>query len=311
MKQLSRSRLNTIVNTAVCLFALQLASISAAVASEDRGLFWRVQSPTATVYLLGSIHYADASFYPLRDTIMAAFDASQALVVEVDINAIDPREYQQLMATKGMYAGNETLRDHVSAKTYTRLQRALEKLGLPIASVEKQKPGMVAMLLTSLLVQRMGYSAELGIDQHFLSAAHDPDKRKQKTILELESFQAQMKLLLDMPKPELLLQSTLDSVEEAEQLVDELITTWKRGNVERMEALLISEALEAYPEFSELYEALFYRRNATMLKKINSYLSTTNKQRNSYFVVVGAGHLMGERGIVQMLEKQGYRTERL
>lgn len=291
--------------------------VSSAYASEDKALFWRVKSPTATVYLLGSIHYADKSFYPLRDEIVNAFNASQALVVELDINAIDPGEYQRLMAEKGMYPANETLRDHVSAKTYARLQAALEKLGLPMANIEKQKPGMVAMLLTSLLIQKMGYTAEYGIDLHFLTAARGPKNPDnsgnlgQKTILELESFQAQMELLLDLPKPELLLQNTLDSVEAAEQLVEELITTWKRGDAERIEVLLIGEALEDYPEFSELYETLFYKRNDTMFEKINGYLQNTEKQRRSYFVVVGAGHLVGARGIVQMLKAQAYDVDRL
>jgi len=161
------------VLSVIALFVLFIAS---ATAFNDRALFWQVQSDTAKVYLLGSIHYADESFYPLKREIEQAFYSSDHLVVEIKIDAEKAQRYRELMQQKGSYQGEATIRDDISGETYRQLQYRLRRLGVPLDMVHKQKPGMLVLTLTAVQVMKMGFMPELGIDAYFLKRAVDRKK---------------------------------------------------------------------------------------------------------------------------------------
>jgi len=101
-----------------CLILLLLFFTAAAHAKNDRAFFWQVNSSKATVYLMGSIHFADKSFYPLRKEIVDIFEKSDALVVELDINNIDHNAYNRLLFEKGIYKDGSTIKDVISEKTW-------------------------------------------------------------------------------------------------------------------------------------------------------------------------------------------------
>ena len=272
------------------------------VASEDKALFWRVDSELATVYLLGSIHFADESFYPLRAEIEQAFEVSEALVVEVDASSPESTAgLQNLMQSEGSYSGGETLKDNLSKKTYQELQIYLKELGIPSALVEKQKPGMVMLTLAAVQAQVTGLNPEQGIDLHFLR------KINNKKILALETMDEQIRIFLDIEDADLLLQDSFDSPEMIKEEMHSLISAWKQGDEKFLHKLLFEDVLTGNAAIDSFYERLYFKRNVKMTSAIKSYL----KQKGRYFVVVGAGHLIGDKGIVQLLQNAGYRVDRL
>jgi len=272
------------------------------IASEDKALFWKVESDNATVYLLGSIHYANKDFYPLRSEIENAFESSDALVVEVEMNADSMSSYNDLIASEGTYPGNETIKDHVSKETYESLKDQLKKLGIPLELVYKQKPGILVLTLTAVHVMRLGLDPALGIDLYFTSRA-----KGRKNIVALETTEEQLRIFLDLPNGDLVLRESLHSIDEAEELLDKVVEAWKRGDEKKLYQLLFEDALTQYPEFATIYDRLIYQRNIKMAKAIKGYLKT----KETYFVVVGAGHFLGDKGIVRLLENAGYKVKRL
>ncbi len=68
---------------------------------------------------------------------------------------------------------------------------------------------------------------------------------------------------------------------------------------------ILSESVREHPRLMPVFDALFYRRNAAMAAKIEEYL----KEKGRFFVVVGAGHLVGEKGIVELLKGKGFSVE--
>ena len=280
---------------------LSLFVFANAHAENDRAFFWQVTSKQATVYLMGSIHFADKSFYPLRPEIEAAFQRSEALVVELDISKADDGVYDQLLAQRGMYKNGGSIKDALSEETWLQLRQRLRHLNVPYDSVKSYKPGVMVLTLSALQVMRMGFDPALGIDIYFLS------KAGQKKIIELESLEQQLNLFLDIPNGDLLLKESLYSLDEAELLMAEMVRYWKDGDENKMNKLLFEDALNDYPAFSEIYDKLFYDRNASMTQKIEAML----KQPGRYFVVVGSGHLIGEKGIVNALREKGYDVTRL
>ena len=218
-----------------------------------------------------------------------------------------------------------------------QLRQRLLHLNIPYDSVKSYKPGILVLTLSAVQVMRMGFDPELGIDAYFLSKAATQDlsdqddsakaksgtgKSKQgkpKQIIELETLEQQIELFLNIPDGDMLLKESLYSLDESELLMTEMVRYWKKGDEVLMNKLLFEDALTEYPAFSDIYDDLFYQRNQQMVKKIDGMLSgrlehktqAQSQQRKSYFVVVGSGHMIGEKGIVNALKEKGYVVERL
>ena len=280
-----------------------LVVVTAVHASHDRALFWQVQSENATVYLLGSIHYADESFYPLRRDIERAFYSSDHLVVEINIDAAKAKRYRYLIQQKGSYKGDATIRDDVSEETYRQLEYGLRRLGIPMDMVHKQKPGILVLTLTAVQVLKMGFLPEMGIDAYLLRKA----SRSGKNIIELESVDEQIEIFLNLTDGDLLLREALLSLEDAEMQMMDLMYCWKKGDEACLETILFEDALTDYPSFVSIYDILFFRRNEDMAKDMKAFLDS----KGTYFVVIGAGHLVGDKGIPNLLKKAGYDVKRL
>ena len=286
----------------ILIVSFYLLATPFSYAENDRAFFWQVESESATVYLLGSIHYADPGFYPLRPAIERAFEASDNLVVEIAIDEAMAHAYQNLLNEKGTYAGKETIQQHVSAETYQSLLHHLELLGLPLEYVNHQKPGIIVLTLTSVQLLKMGFMPEMGIDLYFLKRARD-----NKDIIELETIEQQMDVFLSIPNGDLLLRETLHSLDQADQLMSDIVRSWKHGDMALLEKILFEDTMSQYPSYEEIYDRLFYERNENMSQRIRDLL----QKEGTYFVVIGAGHFVGEKGILRMLEDYGYDVKRL
>ena len=283
--------------------AIFLLSLTSVHAYNDRGLFWQVKSDNATVYLLGSIHYADESFYPLREEIERAFFSSDHLVVEINIDEQKAMRYRELIRQKGSYQGDRTIRDEISEETYRQLEYRLNRLGMPMHMVHKQKPGVLVLTLTAVQVMNMGLMPDLGIDAYFLRSA----SKINKNIIELETVDEQLDVFLNITDGDLLLREALFSLNEADMLMMDMIFCWKKGDEACLEGILFEDALSSYPSFVSIYDILFFKRNEDMANDIKTFLGS----EGTYFVVIGAGHLVGDKGIPKLLKKSGYKVRRL
>jgi len=286
-------------------YLLILFFVSATVHAEnDRAFFWQVNSDRASVYLMGSIHFADKSFYPLRKEIEDVFKKSDTLVVELDINKIDHHAYNRLLVEKGIYKDGSTIKDTISEETWLQLEQRLEQLKISYHDIKSYKPGILVLTLTAMQVMQMGFDPGLGIDAHFLNkAASDVPAKK---IIELETLEQQVNLFLNIPNGNLLLKESLYSLDESELMMADMVRYWKTGDTEKMNKLLFEDVLNEYPAFTKIYDSLIYQRNQQMVSKIDDML----KQQGDYFVVVGSGHLIGEKGIVNALREKGYEVKR-
>lgn len=270
------------------------------LAASDRLLFYKVQSDKAQMTILGSIHLAPENVYPLRDTITQAFERADTLVVEVDITGDAELEIQQLMLSIGMYPPGETIKDNLTKKTWRQLSKVIQQYGIPPEIMARMRPGVLVTALSSMEMTRLGMHPELGIDRHFLNAAQG-----KKEIVALETAREQIELLLDFPNTELLVRQTIESLDELDLMMNEMISLWKQGDANALYKLMLGDPLAEYPEFQPVYDRIFNQRNHSMSTKINTLLQIPG----TYFVVVGAGHLPGEEGIISLLRKRGSEVE--
>jgi len=277
-------------------------SVSQAYAAGGKDFLWKVQSDTTTVYLLGSIHFMKKEFYPLSRRIEDAFDRSTILAVEANADDVSKLDIQGLME-KAFYPADDMLQKHVSAQTYERVKKEFETSGIPAWLMDKQKPWFLALTLESLGLVKLGFDPSYGIDLHFLSEASG-----KKKIKELESIDFQINLLSGFSdsEQEAFLLSTLKDLKSYEKEVDRLLDAWVSGDAGGMESILQKNVIED-KGMASVYDKLIYDRNRNMASKIEGYLKTGE----IHFVVVGAAHLLGEKGIINLLRQQGYRIEQL
>jgi len=285
--------------------ALLLQPAPAAVARGTKLFLWKATSPTTEVYLLGSIHLGKKEWYPLAKEIDGAFEKSKVLVLEADPAKADQLKLQQLVFQHGLYAGDDSLAKHVPAETLKATQELAATLGIPAASLDKMRPWFVAMTLSVISIQKLGYSPEFGIDRVFASRAKDQNKET----LELESMEFQIKLLSGFADDlqAKYLAATVDESGKSKEQMEKMVESWRNGDVATFEKETIAKPREKHPELAEFHKKMIDDRNEGMAKKVEGYLKT----KDVYFVVAGAAHLVGEKGIVKLLQKDGVKVEQV
>jgi hypothetical protein len=271
----------------------------------ERPLFmWRVDGPAGSpgaAYLLGSVHLRSAGAPPLPREVLAAFDAADALVVEVDM-ARAGAEAQVAMALRGMLLPGESLDALLSPETWATWRDYGAAHGLPSIALPRMQPWMAAMTVTLLVLQAAGFTPEHGVDAFFLERAAG-----RKDVLELESVAQQVEVLAGMPRDlqVLMLEDALAGRSAAAADAEHLIAAWQAGDDVSLERAIFGRRDER-PELRPLFERLFDARNVAMAARIGALLD----EPRTYFVVVGAGHLVGETGLVAALGRSGHRVTR-
>lgn len=266
-------------------------------ATASKALLWEIRSKTATVYLLGSMHFADDNLYPLDPAIEKRFESSANLVLEVDPLTIDEREIQNYVQKRGYYQGTESVVDHTTNEVFHLLETYVNHNNLPAAAIYKMKPGMIALTLSAMQLNRLGYSSDKGIDIYFARKA----KEANKPIASLETIKDQLDMLFSMPNENLFLQYTLLDLENIEGFMNEIIASWKSGNADGLYEMMI-QPYENVEDYLPFMRKIFYNRNLRMASKIKKFLRTDQ----SWFVVVGAAHLLGDKGLIALLDRKSY-----
>lgn len=284
------------------LFLLLTAVTSGACAREGKNFLWRTQTRTATVYLLGSVHFMKKGAYPLSRTIEEAFAGSDTLAVEADINNIGKDTLEKLREA-GFYHGEDSLARHISPETYAYVRQEAFRLGFPLVSVDRQKPWFLGMMLSAMELMKSGYNPHYGIDKYFLTKAAG-----KKIILELESIDYQINLLAGLPdnEQEHFLIYAIKDLQSLIAQMDMVMEAWRSGNAGEISSIM-ERSIAADKRLQAIHEKIMTDRNRNMTQKIVSCLSA----QGTVFVVVGAGHLVGDLGIVELLRKQGYTVEQL
>lgn len=267
-----------------------------------KNFLWKVKAEAGSAYILGSVHFMKKDIYPLNTAIEKAFEESDVLAVEANINDIGQIDMQGFME-KAFYSNNDTLEKNLSKESFELVKKKLLEHGIPIEIANLQRPWALALTLTSLELVKAGYDPMYGIDFHFITKA-----KNTKKITELESLDYQINLFsnLTAADQEQFLLFTLRNLDILEQQVEEIEQAWLSGNTQAIELILTKAALDQ-KQFSSFYQKFIYDRNRSMALKIQEFLKTGE----THFVVVGAGHLVGARGIIKLLEQRGYRIEQL
>jgi uncharacterized protein len=281
---------------ALALLLLFGASVQAA---EPQHVLWSVKGKANTVYLLGSMHFLPSS-EQLPAAMLDAYRESEKLVMEIDMDDLDPSEVQMLTLQLGMLPPDQSLEQELGSKVFERLSTQARDLGLDPAMLQRMRPWLAGLTLTQLALMKLGWDPQAGVEQQFVRLA----ERDKKEIIGLETFAAQMQLLASL-SPELQRQFVLYSVDDADTAareIDELTRAWRAGDLKGLQELLDA----GFRKYPKLYEPLTVVRNRAWMSSIEPLL----QRGDDYLIVVGAAHLVGPDSVVDLLQRAGFKITR-
>lgn len=280
--------------------------------NEITPLFYKISDKNnTTIYLLGSIHAADDTIYPLNDTIMNSFNDSDYLAVEVDTLSLQNNfDLSLKLAEKMMYNDSTTIKNHIGDELYNKMVNFLKEKKSYSSLYDNYKPVFFESLFENLIIDDAMLKSESGIDMYFLSLASENNKK----ILEVESAEFQYNLLLNTPLEldKIMIEQYIDNYDLNVSQMKDLYELWKKGDKEQLENILInSESQNATEEEKKLMEnynqSLIIDRNYGMANVLENYF----EKKQNVFCVVGLGHVIGDEGIINLLQKRGYDVAQL
>jgi uncharacterized protein YbaP (TraB family) len=259
-------------------------------------ILWEVKGRQNTVYLLGSVHLLRPDDREIPAEAMQAYAQSGTLVLEMDLNAIDPTEVAADGMTLGMLPEGQTLADALGPDLYSKFRTEAGNVGLDTEIAASFRPWFAAMTLEQMELAKAGFDASSGVDMRLAQRAQQDNK----PVIGLETLDQQLHIFSDLSAAQQrdYMRSTLDDMDEGIRQVDEVIAAWQHGDAAKLEQLL----REASHDSPELFRKLTIDRNRRWVPRIEQML---NQDRN-YLVVVGAMHLIGHDGVVELLQHDGY-----
>jgi uncharacterized protein YbaP (TraB family) len=273
---------------------------AAHVRADEKSLLWKVSKGSSSVYVLGSIHYLRSENYPLKKAILDAFETSKRLVLEIDLNATSGQAAQRLMLEKALFRDGTSLPQNISAETYQLAAERATQLGIDMGIFNPMKPWFAAINLIAIKLKALGLDPRRGVDQYLAGEA----KRRGKPISGLETLDFQIGLLDQLSKQnqEAMLRETVSELDLLDRNIDEIVRSWADGD----EAVLAKLLLAGMMEFPEIHQKVIVERNRRWVPEIEKLL----EQGSGALIVVGAAHLVGRDGVIEMLKTKGYSVEK-
>ena len=270
---------------------------SGSVAAEPA--LWTVSGGGSTVYLFGSVHMLPEGGFAIEGPLAEALAEAEKVCLEIDLGAVDELEMQRLTLARVIDPQGRDLFTLLGPDA-DKAKAAAAAAGLPLEPLAQFEPWFAGMMLSLLALQQHGFDVENGVERIVDASARAAGKQ----MCGFETADEQLALFDEMPagqQREFLLQS-IEEAGEVEADTRRLLRSWREGNEGAM-AELFNEDFAGYPE---LVDRLVYDRNARWTGQIAELLDGPD----DVLVVVGAGHLVGERGVPALLEKRGFKVGR-
>jgi uncharacterized protein YbaP (TraB family) len=278
----------------VVLTAALLWLVSAAVHTTERsqGLLWEIGKPgISPSYLFGTIHSEDPEVLDLAQPVRKAWSGSRRVVLEVVLDSEAMLQTGSAMLMTDGQLLSQILGEELFRQTLLTMQRR----GVPEVVLERMKPWAVATTLsmpaagTGMVLDRVLYEQAL---------------QDGKPVAGLETVQEQLDIFegMSMDDQVALLRDAVAQFSGIAALHQQLLDAYKQQDLAAM--LAINEAaLEAGDRrfADEFQRRLVTDRNRHMAERLRPYLS-----EGRAFVAVGALHLPGDEGLLNLLERQGY-----
>jgi uncharacterized protein YbaP (TraB family) len=284
------------------MICLIMAAGSAAPQSAGHPIsMWQINGASNRIYLLGSVHVLRQQDHPIPTAIEKAYQDAEILIMEIDVDDLDPIEMAGMVNELGVIKDGSTLQEIMGPSLYEEAADYASQLDIPFLMLAQTEPWLAAITIEQMMLLRIGFNPEYGIEFHLSAKAGEDSKE----ILGLESVREQLEFLdkLSLSAQRSLLIQTLRESLNIEENLDLLIDAWRHGDIDFLEENLLAE-MQRYPE---LYKTLVVDRNEAWVEQIRNLIG----EQDDYLIVVGTLHLVGDDGLPALLSEIGITTNQL
>ena len=292
----------------------RLAQIRAEAAgvANGKGVLWRIgKDGAAPSWLFGTMHMADPRVVALGAEARAAFDAAATVVIETT-EVLDPAKMMAAIAADPeltMFTDGTTLMSLVPEDERAAVVAALERRGIPPASVARMKPWMISAMVALPACELARKAAGAPVLDARLAA---DGEAAGKALGGLETVAEQLGAMASLPL-DFHIQGLVDTLKLGEAL-DDVIETMIGLYLQEETGMFWPFFHAALPGgeggadagggFAAFEEAMVTARNRTMATRAVPFI-----EAGGAFIAVGALHLPGDEGLIALLREKGYRVE--
>lgn len=270
-------------------------TLSGYTQKEYKSLFWEITGNglTEPSYIYGTMHTQDNRVFDFKKGVMEAFQSCKIYAMELNMDSINQMELMNSLIMDSAYSLNTLLSksDYKIVEAFFR-----DSLRQPLFMFNKMQPMFTSQMVSMKDLQADQHDA---LDLYFFKEA----KKQNKKTIGLETMKEQVDAFSSIPyekQAEGLVKAVKEYGKEDKNSISEIMEFYVQGDLDKL--LEISTEYGEEGDFSEQFNQIFLtNRNYNMTERAIPYIST-----GSTFIAVGAAHLPGEEGIVELLRKKGY-----
>ena len=287
------------------LLSLALVRADGPVAlTGDWPAMWAVTDDDSQVYLFGTFHALPSDLQWKSDYFKSVMERTDVTYFEADTtSATALLEFQRGMQQYGLNPPGVTLSSLLGEQRAIDFKKVAEEIaGVPMAQLEPLRPWLAMITISMATFQKLGLQPSFGADMVIEQRAQqEGDELKY-----LESGLSQIKAMvsLDDMGDFAMIDETIDQMNNFEEEVNAMLSAWSKGD----EQLMYESIVVGLKEVSEeAYKALFVNRNANWVTQIENLM----EGEGDYLMAVGAGHLVGDESVVELLRAKGFTVSRV
>lgn len=286
-------------------FILSLALVAMAAQAQ---LLWKVSGNNLArpSYILGTYHFAPAAMIDKIPGMQQAFEGCDVVVGELENESMISPESQALAAQAMIAPLDSTLDKLFTPEEYKIVEQVFNKyfgtMGVKLSQMKMFKPSAISTQMQA--IQAMKYFPTLNVNDLIDMAVQNRANEAGKPSLAFETMEEQIDLLFNTPLTEQA-QGLLEACKKDDLFAEQssaLVEAYMTQDLNKIEAIISDPELGG--DDAEALDALIYDRNRSWAVKLAKMMP-----ERSCLVCVGAGHLPGNQGLLQLLRDRGYTVE--
>ncbi len=250
-------------------------------------------------YLYGTFHTADKRVFEFKDGVEKAFNNADTYAMELNMDSVDKVAMMKAMVMDS----NKTLKTLLTENDYRMVnQFFIDSIGMSLFIFNKMQPFMTTQMV---VMKDLKSEKESALDLYWFNKAKEQGKQLvglEKMVEQINTF----KSISVEKQAEQLVQSVKDYGKVEAMNMDEMVEIYQSGDLDRLMLEMERYSKESKMETEDFNEKFLYRRNINMADRVVQYLN-----KGSVFMAIGAAHLPGEKGVIELLRAKGYTIETL
>ena len=264
---------------------------------------WRLADADSEIYIFGTFHLLPNGLNWTTPAFDTAMLETETTYTEADTSSPEALQAIQLsVQTLGLNPPGVTLSSTLGPERAAEFAAVAGEYGLSMAQLEPLRPWLAVLSLTQIAFQSAGYDPQAGAETTILARANE----QADAIAHFESAVSQIEAIasLDQLGEFANTDESLEMLEDFNGFAERMLTMWQTGDVDGLEKEIVLSVRESS---QEAFDIIFKNRNANWVEQIKVLMAG----EGDYFLAVGAGHLVGEDSVIDMLRDNGFTVNRV